>query len=48
MKGKTAKSIDRKIDRLGDLLDEAEGKTKPSIKKKDDDELDLDSAWSKS
>lgn len=42
------KPTDRKVDRLGDLLDEAEGRGKAKPKKADPDELDLDSAWSKS
>ena len=45
---KKSKELEKKIDRLGDLLDEAEGRQKPKPKKAKGDDLDLDSAWSKS
>ena len=46
--GKRAKELERKIDDVARLLDEAEARGKPRPKAKKDDELDLDSAWSKS
>ena len=48
MDSRKTKHVDRKVDRLGDLLDEAEGRTRPKAPRRDADDLDLDSAWSKS
>lgn len=45
---KKSKDLEKKIDRLGDLLDEAEGRGKAKPKKAASDDLDVDSAWSKS
>ncbi|HEX9815858.1 MAG TPA: hypothetical protein VGB18_02665, partial [Candidatus Thermoplasmatota archaeon] len=45
---KKTKDLEKKVDRLGDLLDEAEGRPQKKPKKADADDLDLDSAWSKS
>lgn len=45
---KKTKDLEKKVDRLGDLLDEAEGRPTKKAKKADADDLDLDSAWSKS
>jgi translin len=39
------KELERKIDNLGSLLDEAEGTAPKKRKKVDDDELDVDGAW---
>lgn len=44
---KKSKELERKIDDVASLLDEAEGAARKSRKKPDPDELDLDSAWSK-
>lgn len=41
------KELERKIDNLGSLLDEAEGNPPKKRKKVDDDELDLDAAWNR-
>jgi hypothetical protein len=41
------KELERKIDNLGSLLDEAEGTTPKKRKKVDDDELDVDGAWNR-
>jgi translin len=45
---KKSKDLETKIDRLGDLLDEAEGRPKKKSKKPNADDLDLDGAWSRS
>ena len=45
---KKTKDLEKKVDRLSDLLDEAEGRPTKKPKKADDLDLDLDSAWSKS
>lgn len=44
---KKSKELERKIDDVASLLDEAEGRARKARKKPDPDELDLDSAWSK-
>jgi translin len=45
---KKTKDLEKKVDTLGDLLDEAEGRAKPKKKKADAEDLDLDGAWGKS
>lgn len=44
---KRAKELERKIDGVGRLLDEAEGRPPKRHAKKDPDALDLDAAWNK-
>jgi translin len=45
---KRAKDLERKMDDVGRLLDEAEAGRTKRAKRKPDDELDLDGAWGKS
>ncbi|HLE47680.1 MAG TPA: hypothetical protein VI818_05230 [Candidatus Thermoplasmatota archaeon] len=47
MTAKKTKDLEKRIDGLSSLLDEAEHRGKPKPKAKANDDLDLDAAWSK-
>lgn len=44
---KRAKHLEKKIEGVSELLEEAEGRARPAPKRRDPDDLDLDAAWNK-